>query len=115
MATKIKQATILTVTQLNRLRSSLPYTEKPLKIKNGNIVLPRNLRSQWKNAEVEIREYDNDRIVLERSTPENRQQRVEAFKRAAGILKGKIPDPVAWQRKIRKEWDRKLPRLHVHD
>ena len=35
---------------------------------------------------------------------------LKAWKAAAGILKGRrIPDPVAWQRKIRKEWERKLP------
>ena len=40
---------------------------------------------------------------------------IAAIKNAAGILKGKIKDPVKWQRSIRKEWDtrmKKLEKLH---
>ena len=84
-----------------------------IKVKNGRIILPKDLYARWRNAEIEIREYDHDRIIFERSTPRKREQALEMFKKAAGILKGKILDPVAWQRTIRKEWDRKLPRLHV--
>ncbi|GEM_PF-2737822 len=86
-----------------------------VKIKNGAIVLPKYLGARWRNAEIAIREYSEDRIVLERVTAARRQQALDALKAAAGILKGKIPDPVAWQRAIRKEWDRKLPSINVHN
>lgn len=85
-----------------------------VKVKNGTITLPKNLRHNWRSADVVIKEYGNERIVLERITPAKKNQQLEAFKAAAGILKGNTPDPVAWQRKIRKEWERKLPRIHVH-
>ncbi|MEK7479173.1 MAG: hypothetical protein AAB634_01410 [Patescibacteria group bacterium] len=35
-----------------------------------------------------------------------------AMRRAFGILKGKIKDPVKWQRKIRREWERRLIRQY---
>lgn len=90
------------------------YMATTMKVKNGKIVLPRHLRPQWNDANLEIREYSANRIVFERIAPEKKQQALAALKAAAGILKGRISDPVAWQRKIRKEWDRPLPRLHVH-
>ena len=86
-----------------------------VKIKNGAIVLPKYLGARWRNAEIAIREYSGERIVLERVTAARRQHALDAFKAAAGILKGRIPDPVAWQRAIRKEWNRKLPNINVHD
>ncbi|MEK7560474.1 MAG: hypothetical protein AAB539_00780 [Patescibacteria group bacterium] len=86
----------------------------PLKIKDGKIILPGYIPAPWRNAEIEIHEYNQNRIILERSIPERRKKALASLKAAAGILKGKIPDPVRWQRKIRKEWDRPLPRLHVH-
>jgi hypothetical protein len=37
------------------------------------------------------------------------QNALAAWKSMAGIWKNKkLPDPVKWQRKIRKEWDRKI-------
>ena len=83
-------------------------------MKNGRIVLPQHLQREWKNAEIEIRESSEHRIVIERAVPSKKQEMLDALEATAGILKGRIPDPVAWQRKIRKEWDRKLPRFHVH-
>lgn len=50
--------------------------------------------------------------TLPRSQPLKVRSRadIHAWRAAAGILKGRrTPDPVAWQRKIRKEWERKLP------
>ncbi len=85
-----------------------------IKVKDGKITLPKDIRPQWKDAHLEIREYSGTRMVLERVTSEKKQQALAALKAAAGILKGRITDPVTWQRKIRKEWDRVLPWLHVH-
>jgi len=84
-----------------------------LKIQRGVISLPKELKKDWQEGEIRIREYGHDRIVIERITPTKKGGAAEAWKQAAGILKGRGPNPVAWQRKIRKEWDRKLPRLHV--
>lgn len=90
------------------------YMNGTLKVKNGVITLPRELRDDWKDGEARIREYSADRIIIERLTHEKKEQIIEAWKKAQGILKGKIPDPVAWQRHIRREWERKLPKLRVH-
>lgn len=73
------------------------------KVENGKITLPKGLGSQWRNAKISVRQYGDDRIVLERSTPQRRERALALLKAAAGVLKGKIPDPVKWQRKIRKE------------
>lgn len=79
------------------------------KIKHGSITLPRQLRPLWENSEVAIREYGSNRIVVERVTPKQKRIALDAWRRAAGMLKGRtIPDAVVWQRKIRKEWERKL-------
>ena len=42
------------------------------------------------------------------------QQRITipvAWKKAAGILRGKKVDPVGYQKKIRKEWEKRLDKL----
>lgn len=125
MATKTKQqARIITPEQLSTLRYPLPDSWKraagmlkggnAVRAKNGTLVLPKYVGAGWKNAEIAIREYSGDRIVLERMTAERKKKSLRSLKAAAGILKGKIPDPVAWQHKIRKEWDRRLPDINVH-
>ena len=86
----------------------------PLKIQRGAIHLPKELKKDWQESEIQIREYGHDRIVIERTIPAKKRNALEAWKQAAGILKERVPDPISWQRKIRKEWDRKLPRFHVH-
>ncbi len=83
------------------------------KIKNRKIILPASVGARWHNTKIEIHPYGLDRIMLERTSPDKRQHALEALKATAGILKGKIRNPVTWQRTIRKEWDRKLPTLHV--
>lgn len=62
------------------------------------------------------RELQHLKIETHRALPRLQSQKthsradIDAWRAAAGILKGRrIPDPVAWQRKIRKEWERKLP------
>jgi hypothetical protein len=82
---------------------------------NGTIVLPTYLKARWRNVGMTIREYGSNRIVLERVSALRKRRALHTLKAAAGILKGKIPDPVKWQRTIRKEWDRSLPSVHVHD
>lgn len=37
--------------------------------------------------------------------PKSRAGFLAALEATHGILKGQIPDPVKWQRQIRKEWD----------
>ncbi|MDP3794964.1 MAG: hypothetical protein Q8R13_03485 [bacterium] len=81
------------------------------KVKNGKVALPKSLGAYWQNAEVSVRGYGSNRIVLERHVPKRRDRALTALKAAAGTLKGKIPNPVLWQRKIRKEWERPLPNL----
>ena len=81
---------------------------KILKVKAGVIILPKQLSALWDDAEILVRNYGN-KIVLEGPAPDNIID-VVAWKRAAGILKNRrMPDPVIWQRKIRNEWERKLP------
>lgn len=78
------------------------------KVKNGRILLPRELHKAWQEAEVSVRVLKN-KILIERLKPKAKPD-WEAWKKAKGILKGRrIPDPIIWQRKIRKEWDRTLP------
>ena len=43
--------------------------------------------------------------------PKSRAGALAALRAMRGVLKGKIPDPVKWQREIRKEWERPLPKL----
>lgn len=79
-----------------------------LKIKRGTIQLPVQLHNRWKDTEVTVHDY-GDKIVMERPTRPQKMD-LKAWEAARGILKRRvIPDPVAWQRKIRKEWERKLP------
>jgi len=85
-------------------------TPTMVKIKNGMVVLPPVHRSSWKNSEIRIRELSSEKIVLERLAPKRKKVNLDEWKRAAGILKHRrIPNPVSWQRKIRKEWERKFP------
>lgn len=74
------------------------------RVRNGTIVLPKRLHRAWANADIVIRDYGN-RIALEGpTTAERRKRAIELWRMAAGILKGrKIPDPVRWQRKIRRK------------
>lgn len=83
-----------------------------LKVKHGAIPLPKRLQLRWKGSKINIREHSHDRIIVERIAPETLV--LKAWQRIRGILRGKIPNPVVWQRKIRKEWDRKLPQFRVH-
>lgn len=45
--------------------------------------------------------------------PKSRAGFLAALEATRGILKGAIPDPVKWQREIRKEWERPLPKLKI--
>ncbi len=80
-----------------------------LKVEKGTITLPPRLRRLWQNVEINIRDY-GDKIALE-GPPTKPKVDIAAWKKMSGILKNRrIPDPVVWQRKIRKGWERKLPR-----
>lgn len=81
---------------------------KTIKVKDGMIMLPKDLQKAWKDAYVSVHTY-RDKVVLEGPAPQKRKYNLAVWKKAAGILKHKrIPDPVEWQRKIRNEWDRNI-------
>lgn len=80
-----------------------------VKVKHGAITLPHELRQQWEGRELAVREASDERLILERLTPRRKRPNLDAWRRAAGILKHRrLPDPVVWQRKIRREWERRL-------
>lgn len=87
-------------------------TSTALKVQNGVIFLPERLRSAWRDAEIQVTEYGN-KIVLEGPAIESRTKStmmLSQLQKLAGIWKDRVmPDPVEWQREIRKEWDRPLP------
>lgn len=81
-----------------------------VKIKNGTIKLPKELQKIWQDAPISVYTYPG-RIILAGPSlsPRPKQEVLKAWKRMAGIWKGKkIPDAVKWQRKIRKEWERPI-------
>lgn len=79
-----------------------------LKVKRGILALPEELRVAWRDAEIRVREYP-DRIALEGPASARRRINLSQWKKAAGMLRGRrMPDPLRWQRKIRKEWERSL-------
>ncbi len=79
-----------------------------ISIKKGTITLPQNLSRAWKHARVRIVRYPN-KVAIEGPVPNELPIDIRVFKKFAGSLKGRLAlDPVAWQRKIRQEWDRKL-------
>ncbi len=86
--------------------------DMPIKVKNGTITLPSKLRKAWESAEVSIAEDENS-VVITRSVISSRSKRgINPWKEVSGMLKGRLSvDPVIWQRKIRKELDRKLPKI----
>ena len=72
--------------------------------KEINKVLRRH-RLNWQDVAP-----DTDVGIWKKVSPVSRRVRIELWRKAAGILKNrKMPDPVKWQRKIRKEWERKSP------
>ena len=83
--------------------------QKNLTVKNGMIKLPEKIQKVWNNAPLILVEYDN-KISIEGPSKKRTKMNVDAWKKAAGKLKGKLPsNPVKWQRKIRAEWERDLP------
>lgn len=80
-------------------------TTKTTKIENGTIVLPRELWSECQESEVLIKPQQKNKLLIEKIIPK-KQNVVLMWKKAAGILKNrKMPNPIAWQNKIRKEWE----------
>ncbi len=80
-----------------------------LTVTNGMITLPPRLKRAWEGHDVMLEERDSmlTLIGIKKNTS---AIDMRAWKKAAGMLKGKITDdPVVWQRKIRGEWDRPLP------
>lgn len=83
-------------------------TAQTTKIRNGNLVLPKEIQRIWREAQVTVR-IDKDKLIIEK-TPVKPADARQQWQKAAGILKGRrIPDPAKWQQEVRKEWERKLP------
>lgn len=79
---------------------------KTLQVKNGAIILPQDLKRAWKNHVILI-ERQGNKIIIEGVPAHEKRVDIEAWKKASGIIKHrKIPNPVKWQRQIRKEWER---------
>ncbi|TSC74578.1 MAG: hypothetical protein G01um101433_1047 [Parcubacteria group bacterium Gr01-1014_33] len=84
-------------------------SQQTVKIKNGKIALPPHIRRMWKDGEIAVKEYGNAIILQKPQKTSDRKELLAILKKTAGIWKDKkIPDPVKWQREIRKEWERKL-------
>jgi len=43
--------------------------------------------------------------------PAPKQDRLAIWRKVRGVWKNRKPDPIKEQKKMRREWDRKLPRL----
>lgn len=71
-------------------------------------IMLRNVFSYTAKARViNLEKARKIRIAIEDKKQKNRAQ---ILRSTAGKLKGKLPEnPVAWQRKIRAEWDHRLP------
>jgi len=69
-----------------------------IKPETGEYIL--HLPDEYVNREIEI-------LVV--PTDEIHSSKIDSviIKKSAGILKGKISDPVQWQRNIRSEWDKR--------
>lgn len=90
--------------------------ETTLEIKNGAIMLPTYLQKKLKKTKIVLDEYGNNInihiIPIALIAPTKTSLSAKALLKLAGSLKGKLPvDPIRWQREIRKEWDRELPKL----
>lgn len=95
-----------------------------LEIKDGVIKLPTRLQKKLEKRKIILNEYgDNISLHIISVDPIKTSRSDEALLKLAGSsrdslnalrgLKGIIknrkgPDPVMWQREIRKEWDRKI-------
>ncbi len=79
-----------------------------LEIQDGTLSLPRKMASRLAHAQVQLIERDGH-ICIEGPLHSAVKDRCAVLLAIAGIWKNKkIEDPVRWQRKIRKECDRRL-------
>lgn len=95
-----------------------------LEIKDGVIKLPTRLQKKLEKRKIALDEYRDNiyiHIIPVKSTKTSRsaeallklavssRDSLNALHDLKGIIKNrKGPDPVKWQREIRKEWDRKI-------
>jgi hypothetical protein len=84
-------------------------TKEKIQISGKRLTLPAYLSSLWNDAEVRVVEA-GDKLIVERTSGDDREKEVmRRWKKLGGLIKAKkIPDPLLWQKKIRKEWDRKV-------
>lgn len=75
-------------------------------VEKGTITLPKELWANWQDAAIIIQPESNRRIIIEKN-PVQIENLLQMWQKAAGILKNrKIPNPLLWQNKIRKEWEK---------
>jgi hypothetical protein len=55
----------------------------------------------------------NQKVIIETPTPITGEERLRIWKKVQGMWKNRKPDPIKELKKMRKEWDRKLPLLHI--
>ena len=79
-----------------------------LKIKNNAIQLPTEIGKKLENRKAIL--HDNgDAITLTIIPLETTLRSTQTLRQLGGSLKGKIKtDPAKWQKRIRKEWERKI-------
>lgn len=78
-------------------------------IKNNTIILPEIIGRKLEDKEVLLKDIGT-KIILEIIPDRIKTKPTNALHKLSGLLKGRLSlDPVDWQRKIRQEWERKLP------
>ena len=80
-----------------------------IEVKNGVIKLPADLKKRLDNKKILLNQY-GDSIYITPIEKVEVPESTKALMKISGMLKGRVTkDPAKWQKKIRKEWDRKLP------
>lgn len=95
-----KQATIIKIEELPKLRRPLP---KSLLQAAGL------LRQRKEDIEAYLRQ---QQIEWHPRLPLTGKERLKLWEQFQGIWKNKKPDPIKMLKKMRREWERKLPSLN---
>ena len=77
------------------------------RIEGRHLTLPPRISRGWADSDVQIHE-SGDRLIVEQINAWRQGEALRRWKKLSGMLAGrKIPNPIQWQRSIRKEWERK--------